>query len=97
MSTSGNRNSQLASRSTLKDFTVEEWTISAFSLFQKGTTRARKACWRRWMYREVMYREGCSDRRLWDVFGLQRYLMICSDQVNLGINVGEESVHPKIF
>ncbi len=44
MGTSGNRDCQRASRSDLKDFTDEALTISAGSLFQKGTlwTRIRR-------------------------------------------------------
>ncbi len=39
MGTSGNRDSQLASRSVLKDFTDDALTISAGSLIQDGTAR----------------------------------------------------------
>ncbi len=39
-SSSGNRDSQLASRSVLKDFTDDAVTIPAGSLFQNGTALA---------------------------------------------------------
>ncbi len=47
MGTSGNRGCQWASRSVLKDFTVDTLTISTVSLFHDGTTRITKANWRR--------------------------------------------------
>ncbi len=47
MGTSGNRDCQRASRSTLKDFTEDALSISAGSLFQNGTARMVKANWRK--------------------------------------------------
>ncbi len=52
---SGNRDTQLASRSVLNDFTGEALTISASSLFQNGTARILKAYWR--------WRVGGTNRR----------------------------------
>ncbi len=37
---SGNKDREFASKSALKDFTVDELTIAAGSLFQNGTARA---------------------------------------------------------
>ncbi len=45
METSGNRGGKLASKSILKDFTDDALTISATSLFQKGTGRTLNAFW----------------------------------------------------
>ncbi len=47
MGTLGNRDSQWASRSVLKDFTEAALTISVGSLFQNGTARIAKANWGR--------------------------------------------------
>ncbi len=64
MGTSGNRDSQRASRSALKDFTDDALTISAGSLFQNGTARMVKANWRR---RVAL---GGLDRRRWFPWGI---------------------------
>ncbi len=45
--TSGNRDCQWASRSALKDFTEDAWTISAGNLYQNGASIMMKAYWRR--------------------------------------------------
>ncbi len=45
--TSGNKDCQFASRSVLKDFTVDALTISAGSLFQNGIARTMNTRWRR--------------------------------------------------
>ncbi len=47
MGASGNRDCQRVSRSALKGFTEEAFTISAGNLFQNGTARMVKANWRR--------------------------------------------------
>ncbi len=47
MGVSGNRDSQLASRNVLNDFTDDALTASAGSIFQNGTARMLAAYWRR--------------------------------------------------
>ncbi len=49
MGTSGNRGSQLASKSALNDFKNGALAKSTGRLFQIGTARMLKAYWRQWV------------------------------------------------
>ncbi len=67
MSTSGNSDSQWASRSVLKDFTEDALTISADSLFQNGTARIVKAKWRRRVQHRCWWNLWAWPRTVFDV------------------------------
>ncbi len=67
MGTSGNRECQRASRSALKDFTDDAFTISAGNLFQNGTALVVKANRRRRVQHRCWWNLNAWPRSPWRV------------------------------